>query len=75
MYIALEEGLWEWAYFIDFEHRMLETWGCETLLDIVPFEKLVRDGVKRYVRLVYRYYYEACGEEEVSEEEEESEEA
>jgi len=24
---AFEGGDWEWAYFIDFENRMLETWA------------------------------------------------
>ena len=55
---------------------MLETWGYfDTLLDIVPFEKLIQDGVKKYVRSIYRYYREASGEEDSEEEEEEEEES
>ena len=54
---------------------MLESWGnFDTLLDIVPFEKLVQDGVKKYVRSIYRYYREASGEEDSEEEEEEESE-
>ena len=34
---------------------MLETWGCGILLDIAPFEQLVKDGVERYVASVERY--------------------
>ena len=76
---AFEGGDWEWAYFIDFENRMLETWAYEILLNIVPFEKLVKDGVKRYLACLDRYqaraerlaWGEGGGEEVVVEVEEE----
>ena len=75
---AFEGGDWEWAYFIDFENRMLETWAYQILLDIVPFEKLVKDGVKRYLACLYRYQARAerlaWGEGGGAEEEEEEEE-
>jgi hypothetical protein len=53
--IALETSIWAWAYFIDFENRLLETWAYGMLLDIVPFEQLVKDGVEKYVTSVKRY--------------------
>ncbi|KDR84333.1 hypothetical protein GALMADRAFT_237119 [Galerina marginata CBS 339.88] len=38
----LEDGLFcEWAYFIDFENKKLETWKNGELLGELPFEKLV----------------------------------
>jgi len=48
----LEESLggdWNWAYFIDFENRLLETWAYEIFLDVVTFEDLAKDGVEKYV--------------------------
>ena len=32
---------------------MLETWACGILLDIVPFEQLVKDGIERYERVAF----------------------
>ena len=49
---------WEWAYFIDFDKHILETWiswstsAREAPLDIVSFEKLIEDGVESYVARV-----------------------
>jgi hypothetical protein len=60
--IALETSDWAWAYFIDFENRLLETWAFGMLLDIVPFEQLVKDGVEKYVTSVERYERVASGE-------------
>jgi hypothetical protein len=54
--IAFKGGDWLWAYFIDFDKRMLETWACESEapLDEVSFEKLVEDGVEKYLARVNR---------------------
>ncbi|KIM38701.1 hypothetical protein M413DRAFT_29938 [Hebeloma cylindrosporum] len=65
---------WAWAYFIDFENRMLEAWVCGTILDIIPFEKLVKDGVERYVRSLERYERVVFERESDSEQEEEGDE-
>ena len=43
---------------------MLETWACGILLDIVPFEQLVKDGIERYMASVERYERVAFEEEE-----------
>jgi len=40
---------WEWAYFLDFENRLLETWAYEKMLNITTFEELGKDGVDKYV--------------------------
>ena len=48
---------------------MLETWAYGILLDIVPFEQLVKDGVEKYVTSVERYERVAHGEEEDEDEE------
>jgi hypothetical protein len=42
---------WEWAYFIDFENRELETWDGN-ISHIVTFEDLVKGGVERYLALI-----------------------
>ncbi|KIM38707.1 hypothetical protein M413DRAFT_447659 [Hebeloma cylindrosporum] len=48
-----EGGDWMWAYYIDFENRMLETWDNEEdPLDKVSFEDLVKDGVEAYLARV-----------------------
>ena len=51
---AFKGGDWEWAYFIDFEHRTLETWGnrSEAALDVSLFESLIKGGVKEYLARV-----------------------
>jgi len=65
---AFKGGDWEWAYFIDFEHRMLETWANKSApLDISSFESLIEGGVDEYLIWV------TGGEEEDSEEEEQGE--
>lgn len=40
---AFKGGGWAWAYFIDFDKHMLETWICdsEAFSDKVSFEKMV----------------------------------
>ncbi|KDR84323.1 hypothetical protein GALMADRAFT_237101 [Galerina marginata CBS 339.88] len=41
----LKDGLFcEWAYFIDFENRKLETWRGGKMVNEVTFEKLVEVG-------------------------------
>jgi hypothetical protein len=47
-----KDGDWEWAYFIDFENRLLETWRLEDSLKVVTFEELVKDGVDIYLARV-----------------------
>jgi hypothetical protein len=46
---AFRGGDWEWAYFVDFENRLLETWVHETFLNVVTFEELAKDGVEKFV--------------------------
>jgi len=53
--IVLEDSDWAWAYFINFENHMLETSAYGILLDIVPLEQLVKNGVEKYVTSVERY--------------------
>ncbi|KAF8956781.1 hypothetical protein BDZ97DRAFT_1763463 [Flammula alnicola] len=68
-----EDDDWEWAYFIDFENHMLETWEPENLLNVVTFEELVKDGVERYLARVNGEEEEEEEEDEESEEEESEE--
>ncbi|KIM38702.1 hypothetical protein M413DRAFT_29939 [Hebeloma cylindrosporum] len=66
-----------WAYYIDFESRMLETWGGEdTRLDRVTFENMIMDGADEYVARVNRNLAKVTedDEEEEEEQEEDSEE-
>jgi hypothetical protein len=69
---AFEDDEWEWAYFIDFEHHILETWesGSKTVaMDEVSFEDLIEDGVERYLARV-----NYTGEEEWDSDDDEEEE-
>ncbi|KAF8901878.1 hypothetical protein CPB84DRAFT_1824505 [Gymnopilus junonius] len=46
----LANGLFcEWAYFIDFENRKLETWARTERLDEMTFDELVKDGVEGFL--------------------------
>jgi hypothetical protein len=74
---AFEDDYWEWAYFIDFEHRMLETWKREreTVLDVVSFESLIKGGVEKYLAQVNDGEEEEWDNDDDDEEEEEEEEA
>ena len=54
LWTAFEDDDWEWAYFIDFERRVLETWACasDTVLAVVSFESLIENGVETYLARV-----------------------
>lgn len=54
----------EWAYFIDFENKTLETWASGKKLDVIGFEKLAKEGAK---------YMETLAEKENESEEDEPE--
>ena len=49
MLTGFEGGGWDWAYFIDFENLLLETWGPGKLFNAVTFEELVKGGVEEYL--------------------------